>query len=185
MKHITPQELNEKHLRGEHFALIDVRTPAEFRAVHVPFALNLPLDTLSADGVRELARDLPVYLICRSGMRAQNACSQLMVAGFEGLTLVQGGTDGWRSAGLDVELGKSAISLDNQVRLIAGGLVLDRCRLDGGRLLDGGRILGLLASQHPPSLVASGEAERRWASRGGRRGPETRVYATAVKPGCT
>ncbi len=124
MNHITPQELNEKHLRGEHLALIDVRTPAEFRAVHVPFALNLPLDTLSADGVRELARDLPVYLICRSGMRAQNACTQLMAAGFEGLTLVQGGTDGWRSAGLDVELGKPAISLENQVRLIAGGLVL-------------------------------------------------------------
>ena len=44
---ISPQELATRQERGEVSELIDVRTPVEFREVHVAFARNEPLDRLA------------------------------------------------------------------------------------------------------------------------------------------
>lgn len=124
MNTIAPKKLQEKHAAGEALALIDVRTPAEFQEVHVPFAVNVPLDRISPDAVRDAAQGSPVYVICRSGQRAQKACEQLAKSGVEALTLVEGGTQGWVDAGLDAVRGKKAISLERQVRIAAGALVV-------------------------------------------------------------
>ena len=55
---VTPEELME--LLGQEPAppLIDVRVPAEFRAVHVIGARNVPLNRLSADELRAAADGL-------------------------------------------------------------------------------------------------------------------------------
>lgn len=48
-----PQELAEiRKSSGERVELIDVRTPIEFREVHVDFAHNVPLDRLDPRGIR-------------------------------------------------------------------------------------------------------------------------------------
>jgi rhodanese-related sulfurtransferase len=44
---ITPQQLHDAVQAGESVELIDVRTPVEFREVHVSFAHNVPLDRLA------------------------------------------------------------------------------------------------------------------------------------------
>ncbi len=124
MNTITPKNLNEKQAAGESLVLIDVRTPAEFGEVHVPFALNVPLDRITPEAVRDAAKGAPVYVICRSGQRAKNACEQLAKGGVEALTLVEGGTQGWLDSGLDAVRGKKAISLERQVRIAAGALVV-------------------------------------------------------------
>lgn len=123
MNTIAPKHLKEKHSAGESLALIDVRTPAEFQEVHVPFAVNIPLDRITPESVRDAAKGAPVYVICRSGQRAQKACEQLAKSGVADLTLVEGGTQGWVDAGLDTVEGKKAISLERQVRIAAGALV--------------------------------------------------------------
>ncbi|WP_228531016.1 MULTISPECIES: rhodanese-like domain-containing protein [Myxococcaceae] len=73
-------------------ALIDVRTPEEFREGHVPGARNIP--------VQELARRLaevgppgtPVVVYCRAGARAASAAELLQRAGYpEVLNLVHAG----------------------------------------------------------------------------------------------
>jgi hypothetical protein len=38
---ISPQQLAESHATGDAIDLIDVRTPGEFREVHVPFAKKM------------------------------------------------------------------------------------------------------------------------------------------------
>jgi len=43
---ITPQQLASLRAQGTPIELIDVRTPAEFREIHVDFARNVPLDRL-------------------------------------------------------------------------------------------------------------------------------------------
>ena len=43
---ISPKQLQDRVLAGEQVDLIDVRTPVEFREVHVEFAHNVPLDQL-------------------------------------------------------------------------------------------------------------------------------------------
>ncbi len=43
---ISPQDLKNRRQSGQKCDLIDVRTPVEYRGVHVEFARNIPLDQL-------------------------------------------------------------------------------------------------------------------------------------------
>lgn len=107
--------------------LVDVRTPVEFRALHAEKAINVPLDTISERTlgvIRNGHRDAPVYLMCRTGNRAGMACEKLMKAGGENVFVVEGGTEAWEQAGLPVVRGKKAVSLERQVRIAAGSIVV-------------------------------------------------------------
>ena len=53
---ISPAELAQLQKSGKTVDLIDVRTPVEFREVHVDFARNVPLDALDAAA---MARSVP------------------------------------------------------------------------------------------------------------------------------
>lgn len=132
MNTITPNELHELHQRGTPIQLIDVRTPAEFREAHVPFAENRPLEALDCAALARTCRENPdahVYVICQKGGRGATACRQLATAGLLGATNVEGGTAAWEAAGLPVVRGKKTISLERQVRIAAGSLVLLGCAL--------------------------------------------------------
>ncbi|MCF6285001.1 MAG: rhodanese-like domain-containing protein, partial [Candidatus Hydrogenedentes bacterium] len=128
------------------------RTPIEFREVHVPHAINLPLEKVSSDAVKQLADSTPVYVICKSGQRATKACECLADDPLLHVELVEGGTEGWINAGLDVVRGKKAIMpLERQVRLTAGLLVFSGTVLGyfvhpAGFLLSGGVGAGLAIS---------------------------------------
>ena len=118
---ITPQELSER-LSEPGTVLIDVRTPAEFQETHVVGARNVPLDRLRPD---EFAgHEGPLLIICQKGGRGAMACEKLQAAGLADLHNVAGGTLACQSAGLPVQHGKKAISLERQVRIAAGSLVV-------------------------------------------------------------
>lgn len=123
---ISPKQLFELKQADAALELIDVRTPVEFREVHVTFARNVPLDRLDAAALTA-GRDgasQPLYVICRSGGRGKQACEKLSAAGFTNVVNIEGGTQAWDQAGLPVVRGKKAISLERQVRIAAGMLVL-------------------------------------------------------------
>ena len=129
MTSITPQELAAICHGGNAVELIDVRTPAEFREVHVPFAKNVPLDRLAAREIaaaKEGRLDKPLFVICLSGGRGAKACEQLSAAGLNAVN-VEGGTLAWTAANLPVVRGKKTISLERQVRIAAGSLVVIGC----------------------------------------------------------
>ena len=112
---------------GKKIDLIDVRTPVEFREVHVEIARNVPLDRLDPAALmqaRNGSADEPLYILCRSGSRGQQACEKFLKAGFANVVNVEGGTLACIEAGLPVVRGKKAISLERQVRIAAGLLVL-------------------------------------------------------------
>lgn len=124
---ISPAALFEKQQRGEAIELIDVRTPAEFREVHATPARSEPLDRLDAAAIaaaRSGATTEPLYVICLSGGRGKMACERLHAAGLSHVVNVEGGTKAWEAAGLPVVRGKRTISLERQVRIAAGSLVL-------------------------------------------------------------
>jgi rhodanese-related sulfurtransferase len=123
---ITPRELHERVQAGRHVDLIDVRTPAEYREVHVSFAQNLPLDQLDKSAAKAIHNDSsePLYVICRSGSRGKQACEKLQNGGLSNVVNVDGGTLAWDQAGLPVVRGQKTISLERQVRIAAGSLVL-------------------------------------------------------------
>ncbi len=124
---ISPAQLAELCKQGKCVELIDVRTPVEFREVHVDVARNVPLDQLDPAAImqaRQGAADEPLYVICRSGGRGQQACDKFHRAGFTNVVNVVGGTLACVQAGLNVVRGQKAISLERQVRIAAGSLVL-------------------------------------------------------------
>lgn len=127
IKTIKPKDLHSLHQKGETVELIDVRTPVEFREVHAEYARNIPLDAFDPQEVmsnRNGSSDKPLYVICRSGSRAAKACEKLIACGHEDIVNVEGGTLAWEEAGLPVTRGQKAMSLERQVRIAAGFLVL-------------------------------------------------------------
>ena len=128
MPDISPVELQKLLVAYPGLPVLDVRTPVEFAGEHVPSARNVPLDRfnpaeLYAPGGLSPAR--PVYLLCRSGARAARAADKLAAAGFKNSVVVTGGTLGWIAAGLPVDRRPiKVISLERQVRIVAGSLVL-------------------------------------------------------------
>ena len=119
---ITSSRLAELAKSGP-VQLIDVRTPAEFEEVHVAFARNVPLDRLNPQGLGVDAA-APLYVVCRTGSRGEKACERLRGSGFANVINIEGGTLACVEAGLPVVRGRKAMSLERQVRIAAGSLVL-------------------------------------------------------------
>lgn len=124
---ITAAELAELRKCGNSCDLIDVRTPAEFREVHVEFAKNVPLDQLDPQtimGGRNGNSGEPLYVICQLGGRSRQACETFQRQGFANVVSVEGGTKACEHTDLPLVRGKKSVSLERQVRIAAGSLVL-------------------------------------------------------------
>ncbi|WP_249009167.1 rhodanese-like domain-containing protein [Conexibacter sp. DBS9H8] len=102
----TPSEAAERLLHGD-VQLIDVRTPHEFAAGHIPAAVPVPLQELAAS-ITEIDRERPVILVCRSGGRSAMATEALRQAGFDAHNLLGGMLD-WTAAGLAIEPASGSI----------------------------------------------------------------------------
>jgi rhodanese-related sulfurtransferase len=123
---ISASEFAQLCQQRDDIELIDVRTPAEYHEVHVEMARNVPLDRLDPS---LLMRDRnsalePLYVICQSGGRGRQACEKFLKAGFTSVVNIDGGMTGCVEAGLPVIRGEKTISLERQVRIAAGSLVL-------------------------------------------------------------
>ena len=104
--------------------VLDVRTPGEFKTVHMPGAYNVPLDLLREhrdEILAHLAQD--VVLVCRSGQRAAQAEETLRRAGLSNVHILEGGITAWEAKGFAVNRGAERWDLERQVRLVAGLIV--------------------------------------------------------------
>lgn len=123
---ISPQQLHDLVQSGQNAELLDVRTPVEFREVHIDFARNVPLDQLDSATLTAGRNDgaPPLYVVCQSGARGKQACNKLLAEGYTNVVNVEGGTQAWVQADLPVVRGKKTISLERQVRIVAGLMVV-------------------------------------------------------------
>ena len=121
---ISPRDLLALMQSGAQVDLIDVRSGIEYRSVHATGAKLVPLDQLDPKAVAAGRDRSPLYLICKSGQRAAKAAQKFRDAGFENAVVVEGGTEAWLAAGCPVERGRAVMSLERQVRVAAGSMVL-------------------------------------------------------------
>ncbi len=83
-----------KKLAAGGAVLLDVRSPEEYSAEHLPNARNIPVDRIDARA-GELSKDTPVVTYCKSGMRAHRAAEALKAQGYTVYEL--GGIGDWSS----------------------------------------------------------------------------------------
>jgi rhodanese-related sulfurtransferase len=95
-REVSVQEAYE--LRETDAFILDVRTPEEWEAGHIPGATLIPLDELEAR-LAEVPRGEEIVVICRSGNRSAAARDILLQAGFEAVTSVAGGFNQWMANG--------------------------------------------------------------------------------------
>ena len=120
---ISPTKAQERASSGNAL-LIDVRTPGEFASRRAIGARNIPLDSL-ASVTSSLPQDYCLLILCEKGGRAAIAAKQLLGSGHTNVHVVEGGTEAWASDGLPIDgTGRKAISIERQVRIGAGILVL-------------------------------------------------------------
>ena len=126
MENIRAQELKKLFNQGEPLILIDVRTPAEYEQLHIKGAKNLPLGSLNRQSLEKIAPPgSNLYFICKSGGRSTQASQKAQSIGLWKIINVSGGTDAAKEAGLEIMEGSRKImSIERQVRIIAGFLVL-------------------------------------------------------------
>ena len=110
----------------EDFLYIDVRTPKEFEGVHISGARNIPLPDLHTyvDELKTLSQERPIMLVCRTQNRVKIAYEYLTNNGLTNCEILDGGITAWVDQGKPVVKGQQRISLEGQVRAIAGGLIL-------------------------------------------------------------
>ena len=88
-------EPNASHL------LLDVRTPQEFASGNIAGAANIPLQVLPQQ-MRDIPRDRPIIIYCRSGNRSRTAVQTLASAGYNDVYDL-GGIIAWQRNGLPVQ----------------------------------------------------------------------------------
>lgn len=80
--------------------VLDVRTPEEYAAGHVPGAINVPYDQIASRLAElEASRERPIVVYCRTGRRAGIALQTLHDAGFIHLMHLTGDLPGWAEKG--------------------------------------------------------------------------------------
>ena len=80
--------------------VLDVRTPGEFAAGHLPDAINLDYQAAGfADDLGALDREVPYLLYCRSGNRSAQAREMMRGLGFVEVYEIGGGMNAWAEAG--------------------------------------------------------------------------------------
>ena len=94
-KNIPQSEAKQRLSANQNIVLLDVRTPEEYRELHIPKSKSLPLNQI--DGINKVAadKDAEIIVYCLSGMRAASACSQLAAMGYTNVSNM-GGIQSWK-----------------------------------------------------------------------------------------
>src|SRR5215217_2694967 len=81
-------------LAAHEATIVDVREPSEYAAARIPGAVSIPQADL-ATRLDEIPRDRELLLVCAGGTRSLRAAQFLHAVGYERVTNLDGGTNGW------------------------------------------------------------------------------------------
>jgi phage shock protein E len=107
---VSPAVLDELSRRQDAPLLLDVRTPEEFAAGHVPGAVNIPHDQV-AKRLSEIDDGRWVLVYCQSGRRAGIAEGVLADAGFD-VRQIEGSWARWKADGRPVEVPAAKVTAE-------------------------------------------------------------------------
>jgi rhodanese-related sulfurtransferase len=103
IKEYTPAEVMEMQKRGDKLTLLDVRDPNEASLGKIPGAVHISRGRLEQNVEAALPRDANVVIYCANGNRSALAAITLRDMGYERVSSMSAGINGWTAAGGDVD----------------------------------------------------------------------------------
>ena len=92
---ISPKEAKERMAGEPGIILLDVRTAEEYAGKRIPGALLMPVDTVGQEASRVITnRASIIFVYCQAGVRAANACQELVRQGYQNVFCL-GGIASW------------------------------------------------------------------------------------------
>ncbi len=124
MEKISCENFYLRKSNNSNLQIVDVREAVEYQSEHLEGTVNVPLSCL-AKSLEKIKKDGPVYLLCRSGARSNQAAQELQKNGYEKIVIVEGGLESLKPLGCALIKGETkAWAMDRQVRLGAGLMTL-------------------------------------------------------------
>ena len=103
--HLTTLNNQNQLLTGQKPPLVvDVRSPDEYSAGHIPNSVNIPVP-LIAKRLGEMGNASDLVLYCNDSRLTRVAEQMLLRGGMKGFFHLEGGLNGWQEAGLELENG--------------------------------------------------------------------------------
>ena len=94
-RQITAQEAADMMARETGYIILDVRSPQEYAAGHIPGAILIPNETIGSTAISELPdKNQLIMVYCRSGNRSKQAAEKLVRQGYTNI-IEFGGIGSW------------------------------------------------------------------------------------------
>lgn len=105
-KALTPALLTQL-INRENALVVDVSPLNDFEKGHIVGSRNVVMSQFDPDGkLLAKSRELPVALVCRTGMVSAQAAKRLVKAGFQKVYWLDGGIGAWQSSDLPLARGR-------------------------------------------------------------------------------
>jgi hydroxyacylglutathione hydrolase len=95
---VTVSDLNSHILAKKSIFILDVRRENEWNEGHIEGSTRIYLGKIEQEAGK-LPRDIPIFVICKTGNRSSFGASILLRAGFEQVHNCLGGIDAWKKSG--------------------------------------------------------------------------------------
>ncbi|KKP24584.1 MAG: Sulfurtransferase [Candidatus Nomurabacteria bacterium GW2011_GWE1_32_28] len=94
---MNPEVIN-KQVENNEIVLLDVREDSEWNEGHIKGAQHIALGNLNTETIKDLPKNIPIYIYCRSGRRAGEAEIKLKELNFNNVEKL-GGIIEWQEKG--------------------------------------------------------------------------------------
>lgn len=105
MRFITIEDLLEMLANNQKFKLVEVLSEEDYKSGHIPGAISLPLDKLSALAKQHLKKTNSIVVYCANYQchASTNAAKTLLKMGYRKTADFKAGKRGWLHAGFELE----------------------------------------------------------------------------------
>jgi phage shock protein E len=102
-KNVTIDEFDKLRANTNNI-ILDVRTPKEFNAGHIPGAKLVDINSSDFDAnIAKLDKSKTYLVHCAAGVRSAKACKKLETLGFTNIVHLPAGFQGWKKADKAIE----------------------------------------------------------------------------------
>lgn len=103
IKECSPAEVMAMQKRGDQLTLLDVRDPNEASLGKIPGAIHISRGRLEQNIEAAVPREANVVIYCSNGNRSALAALSLRDMGYEHVSSMSTGVNGWTAAGGEIE----------------------------------------------------------------------------------